>query len=691
MTGQFSKTVLIVDDDRVFLDSLEQFLLQRGYHCKVAWDAAGAMKIIRDFSLDVVVADVVMPGKDGIELMHEAKNLLPDLDFIIMTGYSYDYSYVEIINAGAYDYITKPFEMMELVARMQRLDREKRLLQELKNTNEQLKGTVKQVNEMMEEVHQASLAKSDLLANISHEIRTPLTGILGFTDILLSSDLGDEQLDYASNIKMSGEVILSLINDFLDSSKIEAGKMRLESIDFDPEILCYDVCDLIRPRLYGKPVDLICRIDDDVPAKVCGDPHRFRQVLMNLMSNAAKFTDSGEIQLSLGLDKEVPRDREIVPLRITVNDTGIGIPDEELKNVFEPFRQSNTTVSKTYGGTGLGLFICKKIIELMDGEIQVSSKPGQGSRFLFIACMRRSAEDAAPKQYSYPDLSGKRAFVADRSETNRQIFTHLLAVAGMATDVQAECVDFPREIEIAAAADRPFDIAIIDIAMLKNEDGQFSCMDTIEAGPVPGPCPPLIAISDPFEGNARKCEEAGFDGFLTRPVKREALYQMMQQLIGQGHGAIASALGNRRMLTQYAVRENIKRTGTILLAEDNPVNQKLMSAMLTKGGYLVELAEDGRTVVEQYTTSPDDYCLILMDVQMPEMDGITAAQSIREWENSERGKTAAVSRHIPIIAVTAGVVEYELKKFLDLGMDDFLSKPIRRELLFQTIQKWIER
>ena len=302
MTNQFSKTILIVDDDREFLDSLEQFLLQQGYHCKVAWDAASAMKIIRDFSLDVVVCDVVMPGKDGIQLMHEAKNILPDLDFIIITGYSYDYSYVEIINSGAFDYITKPFEMMELVARIQRLDREKRLLQELKNTNAQLKETVKQVNEMMVEVQDASFAKSNLLASISHEIRTPLTGILGFTDILLSSDLVEEQLDYANNIKMSGEVILSLINDFLDSSKIEAGKMRLEEVDFDPEVLCYDVCDLIRPRLYGKPVDLICRIENNVPAKVCGDPHRFRQVLMNLMSNAAKFTDTGEIALTLGVD-----------------------------------------------------------------------------------------------------------------------------------------------------------------------------------------------------------------------------------------------------------------------------------------------------------------------------------------------------------------------------------------------------
>src|SRR6056297_3074709 len=224
MTEQINKTVLIVDDDRVFLDSLEQFLLQRGYHCKVVGDAESALRIIKDFSLDVVVADIVMPGKDGIQLMQEAKTRKPELDFIFMTGYSYDHSYVEIINAGAADYITKPFEMMELIARIERIEREKRLVRELKDTNARLQETVEQVNQMMDEVRQTAKAKSNLLADISHEIRTPLTGILGFADILLATDIDEEQYNYARNIRMSGEVILSLINDFLDSAKVEAGR-----------------------------------------------------------------------------------------------------------------------------------------------------------------------------------------------------------------------------------------------------------------------------------------------------------------------------------------------------------------------------------------------------------------------------------------------------------------------------------
>ncbi len=223
MTGQFNKTVLVVDDDRMFLDSLEQFLLQRGYYCKSARDADSALKIIRGAAIDVVVADVVMPGKDGIQLMNEAKSVLPDMDFIIMTGHSGEHSYVEIINAGASDYLVKPFEMLELVARIERIEREKKLVKELQNTNKRLMETVSQVNRMMNEVRQTAQAKSNLLANISHEIRTPLTGILGFTDILLSTELSQEQEGYAANIKMSGEVLLSLLNDLLDSSKIEAG------------------------------------------------------------------------------------------------------------------------------------------------------------------------------------------------------------------------------------------------------------------------------------------------------------------------------------------------------------------------------------------------------------------------------------------------------------------------------------
>ncbi|MFW6237190.1 MAG: response regulator, partial [Desulfosudaceae bacterium] len=519
MTDHLNKTVLIVDDDRVFLDSLEQFLLQRGYHSKVAWGADSALRIIRDFTLDVVVADVVMPGRDGIQLMHEAKSLVPDLDFIFMTGYSYDHSYVEIINAGAADYITKPFEMMELVARIERIEREKRLVQELRSTNARLKETVDQVNAMMEDVRQTAKAKSNLLADISHEIRTPLTGILGFTDILLATELDPEQANYAKNIKMSGEVILSLINDFLDSAKVEAGKMQLEKIPFDPAEVCYDVCDLIRPRLYGKPVELLCRIGDQVPPRLIGDPHRFRQVLLNLMSNAAKFTKSGEIELSL--ETEIVGDASgTASVRAAVRDTGIGLAPDNMEAIFEPFRQSRNSVSREYGGTGLGLFLCKRISQMMDGDIRVTSRHGAGSTFSFLAVMKVAPEEGGVEDFS--QLSGKKVLVVIPHQTRLKIVSHILENAGMQIVTADNNETAGERLQQAAGTEDPVAVCVIDACLTSGGQDGRDFIDQISR--IPGlVMPPVITLIEPMVDNTRKCEQAGYRYFLSKPVRRDAL------------------------------------------------------------------------------------------------------------------------------------------------------------------------
>ena len=680
MTDHLNKTVLIVDDDRVFLDSLEQFLLQRGYHSKVAWDADSALRIIRDFTLDVVVADVVMPGKDGIQLMHEAKSLVPDLDFIFMTGYSYEHSYVEIINAGAADYITKPFEMMELVARIERIEREKRLVQELRSTNARLKETVDQVNAMMEDVRQTAKAKSNLLADISHEIRTPLTGILGFTDILLATEMDPEQASYAKNIKMSGEVILSLINDFLDSAKVEAGKMQLEEIPFDPAEVCYDVCDLIRPRLYGKAVELLCRIGDQVPSRLIGDPHRFRQVLLNLMSNAAKFTKSGEIELSL--ETEGAGDASgAASVRVAVRDTGIGLAPDNMAAIFEPFRQSRNSVSREYGGTGLGLFLCKRISQMMDGDIRVTSRHGVGSTFTFLAVMRVAPEEEGGAG-DLSLLSGKKALVAIPQQTRLEIVSHILETAGMRI-VTADNAEIAGErLQQAAEAGDPACVCIVDACLTNGGEDGCGFIDQISRVPELV-MPSVIALIEPMVDTTRKCEQAGCRSFLSKPVRRNALLERVKSLVAMESSDIPSETDEVPAAPIPAVDE--ASGGAILLAEDNPVNQKLVSAMLRKGGYRVDIVQDGRAAVDLYISDPDAFRLILMDVQMPGMDGISATRALREWEN---GNGVAASRHIPIIAVTAGAVDYEQSRYFDEGMDDLLLKPIRREPLFDMIEKW---
>ncbi len=690
MTGQFNKTVLVVDDDRMFLDSLEQFLLQRGYYCKSARDADSALKIIRGAAIDVVVADVVMPGKDGIQLMNEAKSVLPDMDFIIMTGHSGEHSYVEIINAGASDYLVKPFEMLELVARIERIEREKKLVKELQNTNKRLMETVSQVNRMMNEVRQTAQAKSNLLANISHEIRTPLTGILGFTDILLSTELNQEQEGYAANIKMSGEVLLSLLNDLLDSSKIEAGKMKLEKIVFDPESVCFDVCDLIRPRLYRKPVELICRIDEDVPARVFGDPHRFRQVLLNLMSNAAKFTAAGEVVLTLGA-QVIASEPEFVQIEVSVKDTGIGMTETDMKGLFEPFRQSHHSISREYGGTGLGLFLCKSIAGLMNGNIRVESVPDRGSEFFFTARMR-VVEGGEPKQYHYSGLANGRVFVSDNNQTNLEILTRIIEGAGMRVEPRDSCENLLEILDSAEKKDDPFVLCVIDAALASDVPGDFFYIRRVRQAGTGFSRIPMIATSDPFSGNANKCREAGFNGFLPKPVRRDQLFQMIRHLIQVDEQPDARTISACKTNFGNGRPEDAGSLGTILLAEDNPVNQKLVTAILNKTGYQVVLAVDGKKAVEKYLAAPDAFDLVLMDVQMPELDGFTAARMIRRWEADHQGTASvagSVPRHVCIVAVTAGAVNNEKDKYFQAGIDDLLYKPIQRETLLNMIEKWL--
>ncbi len=600
------------------------------------------------------------------------------------------------------------------------ITKRKQAEKELAETNRQLEKAIKRANEMAMEADMANQAKSEFLSNMSHEIRTPMNAVLGFSDMLFDTNLDEDQSDYVGTIKRSGESLLSLINDILDFSKIEAGQLDFEEIDFDPELLAYDVCQLIRPRIESKSIEVLCRIGDNLPTMVRGDPTRYRQVLINLMGNAPKFTESGEIELTLDVDEE---EQDRMKLHAKIRDTGIGISKDKLSAIFEPFKQADGSITRKYGGTGLGLSICKKISKLMGGEVWAESNVkcgmqivdcgldedseigGPGSVFHFTAWLGK-AEKKEGKRYTPVELSNKKALIVDDNQGNLDILTNFLESVEMRTVTLIKGEYVVQILQKAFEAENPFDLCISDIQM-PGMDG-YDVAKQIRNSKSSIRSIPLLALSSLMERDAKKCEEAGFDGFLSKPVRREKLYKILEKIIGKKGESREQRAGSevKQIATQYSVNEEMKHSVRILLAEDHPVNQKLAELMLTKGGYHVEVANNGKEAVEKYIQSPDEFDLIFMDIQMPEMDGMEAAKEIRKLELSlvsghlslvkdkinnkyQMINDGSLATHIPIIAMTANAMKGDREICLEAGMDDYITKPIKRDLVFEMIKKWV--
>jgi signal transduction histidine kinase/DNA-binding response OmpR family regulator len=549
---------------------------------------------------------------------------------------------------------------------------------ELSKSNIMLEQAMEKANEMAEQADRANMAKSEFLANMSHEIRTPLNAVIGFSDIMTDTELNEDQRDLLSTIQKSGNALLSLVNAILDFSKIEAGELYFENIDFDQELIAYDVCELTLLKSKGKSIDIPCHIGDNVPAYVNGDPVRFKQVLTNLMDNAAKFTQTGTIELCIDVEDETSTR---IQTHAIIRDTGIGIPVDKLTAIFSPFQQVDGSTTRKYGGTGLGLSICKQIANLMVGDVWVESVVGKGSTFHFTAWFNKTEQPGIEKK-APAVLAGKRLLAVNGNKISLDILLKDLDSADMeamgVTGGEAALPVLQRQTEEG----RPFDICIIDIQLpgISGYDVARQIRSHLKTDIV------LLAMSLPMERNARKCEEAGFDGFLKKPVRRELLFTMLAQLIDKKPDT-----RKKKLATQYTVREEIKGHVRILVVEDNPVNQKLVKMMLSKAGYQVTVADNGKLALEKYTASSGDFDLIFMDIQMPEMDGFEATRAIRDWEytleNHQKIRAAtATPERVPIVAMTAHALKGDREKCLKAGMDDYITKPINRKLAFEIIE-----
>lgn len=566
-------------------------------------------------------------------------------------------------------------------------DRVSRRTIQLAAANRELTQEISERNQLQEDLQRARDAavesarlKSEFLANMSHEIRTPMNGVIGMTGLLLETKLDDEQRRFAQTIRMSGESLLTIINDILDFSKIEAGKLELETLDFDLRETVESLVEMLSGRAREQRNELAALIYSDVPLYLRGDAGRIRQVLTNLVGNAIKFTRYGDIMIRV---EKLHEDDQAVEIKLSVSDTGEGISDAVQQRLFQPFTQSDASTTRRFGGTGLGLSISRKLVELMSGNIGLESKLGKGSTFWFSLRLEKQPvvpTDATAEigQPFYPELVGKRVLIVDDNDVNREVLNYQTRSWRMET---AEAADGVRAVKMIEEAKKPFDLVVLDLQMPIVDGLETAQLMTDIPG---GKRPPIVMISSSsFRVGADVMEDFGIRAFLNKPYRQSDLLKSIFTALGvESRVEVADEDSDIHIMAsseRIVIPPSADNGKRILIAEDNSVNQMVAQNLLRKFGYHADVAANGREALRALEIIP--YDLILMDCQMPEMDGYEATREIRArpWKANK----------IPIIALTAHVTTGERERCLEAGMDDYLGKPIDKETLRQMVTYWL--